>query len=203
MMMWEEDTPMHVLLIYCHPRPDSFCMALRDTAASALAAAGHVVEVRDLYAEGFAPVLTAEERGRYYDETVNNAGIEADVAALRRAETLLLVYPTWWFGLPAMLKGWFDRVWVPGVAFRLDGAGGLQPLLTNVRRTGVVTTYGSPRWLHWFIGWPDWRMVRYGFRPLCARRCRLEWISLARMDSCTAQQRERFLTRVRTRLSRW
>ena len=85
---------MHVLLIYCHPRPDSFCMALRDTAASALAAAGHVVEVRDLYAEGFAPVLTAEERSRYYDETVNTAGIEADVAALRRAEALLLVYPT-------------------------------------------------------------------------------------------------------------
>jgi putative NADPH-quinone reductase len=201
--MCEEATFMHVLLIYCHPRPESFCMALRDTAASALEAAGHVVEVQDLYAEGFAPVLTAEQRGGYYDEAANTAGIEADVAALRRAEALLLVYPTRWFGLPAMLKGWFDRVWVPGVAFRLDGTGGLQPLLTNLRRIGVVTTYGSPRWLHWFIGWPDWRMVRYGFRPLCAWGCRLEWISLARMDSCTAQQRERFLTRVRTRLSRW
>jgi NAD(P)H dehydrogenase (quinone) len=168
-----------------------------------LETAGHVVETRDLYAEGFAPVLTAEQRGGYYDEAVNTVGIETDVAALRRAEALLLVYPTWWFGLPAMLKGWFDRVWVPGVAFRLDGTGGLQPLLTNIRRIGVVTTYGSPRWLHWFICWPDWRMVRYGFRPLCAQRCRLEWISLAHMDTSTAQQREQFLARVRARLSCW
>jgi NAD(P)H dehydrogenase (quinone) len=194
---------MHVLLIYCPPQPDSFCMALRDTAASALEAAGHSVEMRDLYAEGFAPVLTAGQRGRYYDEAVNTAGIEVDVAALRRVEALLLVYPTWWFGLPAMLKGWFDRFWVPGVAFRLDGARGLQPLLTNIRRIGVVTTYASPRWLHWFIRWPDWRMIRHDFRPLCARRCQLEWISLARMNTCTMQERERFLTRVRARLSRW
>ena len=114
---------------------------------------------------------------------------------------LLLVYPTWWFGPPAMLKGWLDRIWVPGVAFRLGGPGVLRPLLTNVRRIGVVTTYGSPRWLLWFVGWPDWRLVRRGLRPLCARRCRLDWLALTRMDSCTAW--ERFLVEERARLARW
>src|SRR5580658_1562095 len=167
---------MHVLVVYCHPRADSFCSALRDAAIAGLKAAGHTVEVRDLHAEGFTPEMTAEERGRYYDEAANLDGIEEHVAALRRADALLLVYPTWWFGLPAMLKGWFDRVWVPGVAFRLRRAGGLEPLLTNIRRLGVVTTYGSPRWLLWFIGWPDRRMVKSAFRPLCARGCKLDWI---------------------------
>jgi NAD(P)H dehydrogenase (quinone) len=110
---------MHVLLVYSHPRADSFCSALRDAAASALRSTGHTVEVRDLYAEGFVPPMGPDERSRYYSDFPDLRGIEDHIAALQRADALLLVYPTWWFGLPAMLKGWFDRVWVPGVAFRL------------------------------------------------------------------------------------
>lgn len=194
---------MRVLLIYCHPRPDSFCAALRDAAVEVLRSNGHAVDVRDLYAEGFHPVLSAEERGHYYDETLNRRGVESHVASLQRAEALLLIYPTWWFGLPAMLKGWLDRAWVPGVAFRLDGNGGLQPQLAHIRRIGVVTTYGSPRWRLWLMGWPDWRLVRWGLRTLCAPHCRLDWLALAGMDTCTASERQRLSRRVRTRLAGW
>ncbi len=194
---------MRVLLIYCHPRADSFCAALRDAAVSALESTGHGVEARDLYAEGFSPALSAEERGRYYDEDTNRDEIESHVASLQRADALLLVYPTWWFGLPAMLKGWLDRVWVPGVAFRLGGRRVLQPQLSNIRRIGVITTYGSPRWLLWLVGWPDWRLFKYGLKTLCARNCRLEWLGLPNMDHCTALQRNRFLAKVRRRLARW
>jgi NAD(P)H dehydrogenase (quinone) len=194
---------MHVLVIYCHPRGDSFCSVLRDAAVAGLEAAGHTIEIRDLHAEGFTPIMSADERGRYYDESANLGGLEEHVAALKGADALLLVYPTWWFGLPAMLKGWFDRVWVPGVAFHLRERGGLQPLLANIRRIGVVTTYGSPRWLLWYVGWPDWRMVQHGFRSLCARHGKLDWIALTRMDTCTARQRQRFVTKVRTRLAHW
>ena len=194
---------MHVLLVYCHPRPDSFCAALRDAAKVALESAGHTVEVRDLYAEDFTPAMSAQQRGCYYDTTANMHGVEEHVAALRRAEALLLVYPTWWFGPPAMLKGWIDRVWLPGVAFRLAAPGVLRPLLTNIRRIGVVTTYGSRRWFLWFVGWPDWRVFRRGSRPLCGRRCRLDWITLANLDAAKAPERERFLEQVRLRLARW
>jgi putative NADPH-quinone reductase len=194
---------MRVLLVYCHPRPDSFCAALRDNAVAALQGVGHHVEIRDLYAEAFAPVMTAEQRGGYYDEAANLRGLEEHAAALRGAEALLLVYPTWWFGMPAMLKGWLDRVWVPGVAFRLGGPAVLRPLLTNIRQIGVITAYGSPRWLLCWQGWPDWRIVRRGLRPLCARHCQLDWLSIASMDTCTATERARFLVKVRARLSRW
>jgi putative NADPH-quinone reductase len=194
---------VRVLLIHCHPRRDSFSAALRDAAVEALKAAGHTAEVRDLYAEGFAPALTAEQRGNFFDETANLRGLEDHAAALRRAEALLLVYPTWWFGPPAMLKGWLDRVWLPGVAFRLGGPGELRPLLTDIRRIGVVTTYGSPYWRLCLVGWPDRRVIARGLRPLCARRCRLDWLALTRMDSSTAAERERFLARVRARLMRW
>ncbi|APX86485.1 NAD(P)H dehydrogenase [Methylorubrum extorquens] len=192
---------MRVLLVHCHPRRDSFNAALCDTAAAALEAAGHVIERLDLYEEGFDPRLSAGERGAYYDEGAGRPDLAGHIAALRRAEALVLVYPTWWFGPPAMLKGWFDRVWLPGVAFALGGAKVLQPRLTNIRRIAVVTTYGSPRWLLWLVGWPDWRMFRFGIRPLCAPRCRLDWIALTGMDGATQPMRARFAERVRRRLS--
>ncbi|WP_238179487.1 NAD(P)H-dependent oxidoreductase, partial [Methylobacterium dankookense] len=125
----------------------------------------------------------------------------AHIAALQAAEALVFVYPTWWFGMPAMLKGWIDRIWLPGIAFRLAGPKVLQPLLTNIRSITVVTTYGSPRWLLWLVGWPDWRLFRRGIRTLCAPRCRLEWLALTNMDACTADARERFIGKVRRRLA--
>lgn len=195
---------MRVLVIYCHPRSDSFGAALRDAAVEGLAAAGHSVELRDLYAESFDPVLSAHQRGAYYsDETGSVRGIEDHAAALQRAEALVLVYPTWWFGMPAMLKGWFDRVWLPGVAFHLEGPKVLQPLLTDLRRIGVVTTYGSPWWLLWWVGWPDRRVVKRGFCPLCAPGCRIHWIALTRMDVDDPARRRRFLATVKRRVSRW
>jgi putative NADPH-quinone reductase len=194
---------MRVLIIYCHPRPGSFNAALRDAAVEGLAAAGHTVTLRDLYAEGFDPAISESQRGAYFDEARNVLGLEGHVAALRRAEALVLVYPTWWFGMPAMLKGWFDRIWVPGVAFRLGGAKVLQPLLTDIRRIAVVTTYGSPGWLLWWVGWPDRRIVRRGLRPLCARGCRVEWIGLTRMDQDSPARRDRFLAKVKRTFAAW
>jgi len=194
---------MQVLLIYCHPGPDSFSAALRDAALDGLTAAGHSVELRDLYAERFDPVLSPHQRGAYFDAAGNALGLEDHVAALRRVDGLVLIYPTWWFGMPAMLKGWFDRIWLPGVAFQLGGPKLLRPLLTAIRRIGVVTTYGSPWWLLWWVGWPDRLVVRRGLRPLCAPGCRVHWIGLTRMDVDSPARRGRFLARVKRQLSQW
>jgi putative NADPH-quinone reductase len=193
---------MRVLLVHAHPRADSLSAALAQAASDTLRAAGHEVELRDLHAEGFDPVMGAEERGRYHDVPANQLGIESHVESLRRAEALLLVYPTWWYGMPAMLKGWFDRVWSPGIAFHL-GDGAIEPALTNIRRIGVVTTYGSPGWLLWYIGRIDRKLIGRGLRRLCARDCRVEWLSLTRMDARTRAECEAFVERVRRHLSRW
>jgi putative NADPH-quinone reductase len=193
---------MRVLMIHCHPRPDSFSHALREAARVALEAAGHAVELRDLYAEGFVPAMSATERGTYHEVPGNLAGIEDHVASLRHAEALVLVYPTWWYGMPAMLKGWFDRVWAPGVAFHL-GEGAIEPLLTNIRRIAVVTTYGSPNWLLWYIGRIDRKLIRRGIARLCARRCRVEWLALTRMDQRRPPECATFLARVGAHFARW
>jgi NAD(P)H dehydrogenase (quinone) len=194
---------MRVLLIYCHPCPESFCATLRDAALAGLRSAGHTVSVRDLYAEGFSPALSAIEREHYYDGPAKPDDVETHVASLEQADALLLLYPTWWFTPPAMLKGWFERVWVPGVAFRFTGPGVLSPLLSNIHRIGVVTTYGSTRWVLWLTGSPDRRLIGRGLRRMCARGCRLDWLSLTRMDTCTHRERERFVAKVREHFARW
>lgn len=192
---------MRVLLVRCHPRPDSFSASLAAVAEAALTGAGHKVEVIDLYAEGFDPRLGREERGSYFEEAAIPPDLAGHVAALQRAEALVFVYPTWWFGPPAMLKGWFDRVWRPGIAFSLGGLRALQPRLVSIRQITVVTTYGSPRWLLWLVGWPDRRLFKRGIRVLCAPRCRLDWIALTGMDTAGQGARQHFVARVRRRLA--
>ncbi|WP_144300025.1 NAD(P)H-dependent oxidoreductase [Elioraea rosea] len=193
---------MRVLVVHCHPREDSFCAGLRDAVLAGLGRAGHEADLLDLYAERFEPALSAEERGRYHDESENLRGIEDHVARLKAADALVLVHPTWWYGMPAMLKGWFDRVWVPGVAFRL-GPGAIEPMLTNIRRIAVVTTYGSPRWLLWIIGHPDRKLIGRALRRLCARGCRLEWHAQHRMDQVGRAKLTAFRDRVEAAFARW
>ncbi len=193
---------MRVLMIHAHPRADSYSAALREAARAALEGAGHQVELHDLYAEDFVAALSAAEHAVNGIEGANEAGIEDHAAALRRAEALVLVYPTWWYGMPAMLKGWFDRVWCPGIAFRL-GDGAIEPLLTTIRRITVVTTYGSPLWLLWWIGWPDHRVMSRGIRRLCAEDCRLDWLYLHGMDWRKPSALEAFIAKVRRHFASW
>ena len=108
---------MKVLYLYCHPLPESFHAGIRAEALAALEKAGHEVDLFDLYAEGFDPVLS--ERGGATTTTppAIAPGSNRPVERLMRAEGLVVQFPTWCFGSPAMLKGYFDRVFMPGVGF--------------------------------------------------------------------------------------
>ena len=187
---------MNVLVVYCHPRRDSFVHALKDTVVAALGKAGHAVAVADLYAENFQPVMTAQERFDYHDVEKNRIGIENEIERLQQAQALVFVYPTWWYGLPAMLKGWFDRVWAPGVAFDING-GVIRPLMGNIETVAVVTTMGAPWWFSWYMGHPGRMFLSRGLRAMCKPGCRFLWRGLGRMDSRTLEQRTAFLEKVR------
>lgn len=186
---------MKFLLVYAHPRTDSFCHALKEKVAATLAKSGHDIDVLDLYAEGFRPDMSAEERGRYNYEKTNLDGIEAYVARLTSVDGLVFVYPTWWYGLPAILKGWFDRIWAPGVAFEING-GVIKPLLKRVKSIHVVSTMGAPWWFAWLMGHPGRLFLRLGVKSMCGRGCRFVWRAHDRMDSSTPESRAAFLAEV-------
>ena len=132
---------MRVLVVFCHPSKESFQSSILVALTERLRSAGHTVRIIDLYAEGFAAVLDAEAwRAHRQDRRHPAPDLEAHVAALGEADGLVLVYPTWWYGLPAMLKGWFDRVWQPGVAFTLEGGVFRTNTLANIKRFLAVLT---------------------------------------------------------------
>lgn len=195
---------MRVLVVYAHPVPTSFCAAVHATAVEALRRAGHELRDLDLYAEGFAPVLSRAERERYMDTGRNEEGIEEQLAHLRWAEALIFIYPTWWYSLPAILKGWFDRVWVPGATFGIDERRliRIRPRLGHIRLVGAVSTYGSPGWwMRLVVRDPGRAVIRHGIVPLCARRCRTLWLGHYGMDTSTAASRRAFLAKVERRLA--
>ena len=164
--------------------------------------AGHEVVVKDLYAEGFSPALSMEERRDYEDLTCNHLAVADEIETLKAARGLLLIYPTWWYGMPAMLKGWFDRVWLPGVAFDLDSQRGISThALSGIGRLMVVTTYGAPRWfIRLWMRDPGRKVMLRGLRPLLGRGCKASWAALYAMDQSTPDQRERFLDEVSRKL---
>ncbi|MEL6915396.1 MAG: NAD(P)H-dependent oxidoreductase [Pseudomonadota bacterium] len=176
---------MRALVIYCHPSPSSFTAAVRDVVLARLEAAGCEVRLRDLYAEGFEPVLSGPEWQGYLDCPANRAPVEAHVRDLEWATALIFVYPTWWYGLPAMLKGWLDRVLIPDVAFRMPQAEGetIKPGLQHIDRLAVFTTCGANYWLTRFIGAPGRRTLMRGVGLLLKRRAKKVFAAHYLMDT--------------------
>lgn len=193
---------MRVLVVHCHPVPESFCAAIRDRVVETMAHGGHEVRLVDLYAEGFDPVMHCEERRSYNDNAPADPALAPHIDLVRWAEAVVFVYPTWWYGLPAMLKGWLDRVWALDVAFALDRRKSrIVPLLTHIRRIAVVTTCGAPLWWSHLVGHPGRRTILRGIRALCARNCRTLFLAHYRMDFSTPETRAAFLDKVERRLS--
>jgi putative NADPH-quinone reductase len=135
-----------VVVLLAHPRPGSLNHALAGRVRDTLAAAGRPVRFHDLYAEGFDPVLTAEEaytsgtRAEEFLAATPDPLVRQHREELRDATGLVAVHPNWWGKPPAILGGWLDRILVPGVAYRLDDAGGAPESLLGLRRLLVVNT---------------------------------------------------------------
>jgi NAD(P)H dehydrogenase (quinone) len=194
--------PRRVLVVYCHPNPESLVASARERAVAGARAAGHDVHVIDLYADGFEPALSADERRAHLEPGVSPE-LRHYADELTAAEVLVLVYPTWWSGQPAMLKGWFDRVWANGVAWELpEGARALRPRLRNLRRIVVVTTHGSSKLVNAVQGEPGKRTVSRALGLVCSRRARTTWCALYGVDVASEAKRAAFLERVERTLAR-
>jgi putative NADPH-quinone reductase len=192
---------MKILYLYCHPLEDSFHAAIRDAGLSALRAGGHDLDLCDLYAEGFQPVLTAEMRREYHDVTLNQKGIEGYVERLHRAEALIVQFPTWCFSFPAMLKGYFDRLFSPGITFDLSDPANVKPMLGHIRRVIGISIYGRDRWRAFVVGNPPKMMITRYLRRFVSRRARIRYLALYHMNVATEAQRKGFIARVQSELS--
>lgn len=185
-----------ILVIFAHPVPTSFQAALHRCVVETLTAAGHDVDDLDLYAEGFQPVLSREERLRYHDVDRNREGVESYVDRLLAADSIVLVFPVWIFSLPAILQGFFQRVLLPGVMFDLiDGR--VKMKLHNIRKVTGVTTYGGSRFRATLAGDPPRKVVKRVVRAMIHPTARVTYMPFYAIDRSSQDQRERFLERVK------
>lgn len=151
------DTRASALIVHAHPEPASFSTAQSHTAREALQERGYRVELIDLYARGWDPVLARDEfppsegpfkPQREQQAAVKNgalaADVRADLDAVLAADLLVLSFPLWWFSVPAILKGWVDRVFVMGAVFGGDFGLFKQAALAGRRAVVLATTGGPP-----------------------------------------------------------
>jgi NAD(P)H dehydrogenase (quinone) len=186
---------MRVLVLYAHPVDTSYCSALHERVVASLREGGHEVDDCDLHAEGFDPVLSRGERLRYHDVRANTSGVARYVERLKFADALVIVSPVWNFGFPAILKGFFDRVFLPGVSFSLD-EGRSRGELRNIGRVVMVTSYGGSHFRALLMGDPPrklvTRMIRGAVRPFA----RIRYLAHYNMNQSTQASRAAFLRRV-------
>lgn len=186
---------MNILVLFAHPVETSFNADLHRTIVERLSAAGHAVDDCDLYAEDFDPRLTRAERLGYHDQRGANDAVAGYVERLRKAEALVLSFPVWNYGYPAILKGFFDRVFLPGVSFKLiDGK--VQPTLHNIRKLAAVTTYGGSRFRAMLMGDPPRKVVKRMLRATIKPGASVSYLAHYSMNLSTDGTRKAFMAKV-------
>ncbi|SPF77147.1 FMN-dependent NADH-azoreductase [Aliiroseovarius pelagivivens] len=191
-----------VLVVFCHPSPESFNASVKEAVLDTIQEAGAEVRVNDLYAREFNPVMEADELRNYLDTGRNRRGLEEDVESILWCNALVFIYPTWCYGAPAMLKGWLERCLLPGVAFdpTLGDSDTIPRGLAHITRLGVFTTCGASLALTHMMGSPGKNTFLRGVRALLALRCKTSFVAHYAMDKSTPTSRAAHLRKVRSKM---
>ena len=188
---------MNVFVLYAHPVDSSYNAELHRLIVERLTAKGHAVDDCDLYAEDFDPRMTRKERLCYQDTATNCESVREYVDRLKRAEALVLSYPVWNYGFPAILKGFFDRVFLPGVSFDLVN-GKVRPSLHNIRKVAAVTSYGGSRFRAMLMGDPPRKIIQRLIRATVKPGAPVSYLAHYSMNLSTERSRAAFQHKVKS-----
>jgi NAD(P)H dehydrogenase (quinone) len=193
---------MRCLIVLAHPVTHSVSHAIAETTVDALEKNGHEYRLIDLYQSGFDPRLTISEREGYY-QNFDKSMLAKEIDDLQWAEAIVLIFPTWWFGPPAILKGWFDRVWAPSIAYDHAGdLGTIKPRLRGLRKVVAFTTLGSPWWVDYFVlRRPVRHVLKNAVLRGCAPNASLKFISLYKAERIGERAAADLMVRIRKTIS--
>ena len=194
---------LRVLILYANPVATSYGAALHGRVIEGLRKSGHRIDDCDHYPESFDPVMSPRERVTYQDTAVNRATVSSHVDRVMAAEALVLIYPVWNEGFPAILKGFFDRVFIPGVSLSMSSDGAGVPSLGGLKKLAAVCTYGADRFTSFVLGDPPRRVVKRLLRATAGHRVTCEYIAHYDMNHTTPERREAFLKKVQNAFEAW
>lgn len=191
------------LIVICHPKKTSLTRAAAARVIAGLERSGRPCRIIDLDEIEFDPVLSFAEVQDHLGSPDNRPDLAEHFDALRWCRRLVLIYPTWFSGQPARLKGWFDRVWMNEVAFVLpEGASRIRGRLDNIDRIDVVTSHGSTRRVNFIQGNSGRILINRTLRVLCGKRCRTTWSAIYDIDNKTEPEIGVWLDRLESDFSR-
>jgi putative NADPH-quinone reductase len=200
---------MRVMVLHAHPLETSYNRSLCNVVIETLKAKGHQVDLVDLYAEKFDPVLSRQDRLKYHDVPGNiTPDLKPYVDRLMAAEAMIVVHPVWNYGFPAILKGYFDKVFLPGVSFVLEGGDGpdkgkLKPNLKHIKKVAFVTSYGGDRWRTFLMGDPPRRMAKRWGWVTFGGWLPPTYLAQYDMNNVTPDQLTGFIAKVKRVIGRW
>lgn len=200
---------MKVHVVHAHPVETSYNRALFSTVVEALESKGHEVDALNLYGEDFLAAMSRGERLNYHDVPGNLTALTKPyVDRIMSTEAMVFVHPVWNYGYPAILKGYFDRIFLPGVAFVLEGGDGadkgrLKPNLKHIRKVAFVTSYGGDRLRTMLMGDPPRRLARRWAWVTFGTLMPPKYLALYDMNNVTPARLEGFLAKVRREMGRW
>ncbi len=194
---------MRILVLFAHPVETSFGAAIHAKLVTTLRARGHELDDCDLNAEGFDPVMSRQDRLEYHTIGVNRARVDPWVDRLLAAEALVLSFPVWNMGFPAILKGFIDKVFLPGVSFTLNENGDYTPCLHNIKRLGAACTYGGSRLISLYSFDPPRLVVKRVLRSVIAPGAPVDYLAHYDMNHTKPERRAAFLKQVEATFTKW
>ena len=193
---------MRTMVVYAHPVETSFNAAIYAAVTETLRKRGHEVDACDLYAEDFPAIMSREDRLLYHEIPANRALARPWIERLESAEALVLVFPTWVFAPPAMMKGFCEKVFVPGVAFELvDGK--VRGALRHIKRVGGVSTYGGTRLRAFLAGDPPRKLFTRSLRAYVGPAAPISFLGCYDMNRIDETRGKAFLDKVRALYATW
>jgi NAD(P)H dehydrogenase (quinone) len=198
---------MKVHVVHAHPVETSYNRALFNAVCETLRQKGDEVDALNLYDEEFRAAMTRQERLEYHDVPGNlTPEIKPYVDRLRACDKLVFVHPVWNYGYPAILKGYFDRIFLPGVSFVMEGGDGpdkgkLVPGMKNIKKVAYVTSYGGDRFRTWVMGDPPRRLaMRWAWATFGTLRPP-KYLAFYDMNNATPERLTAFLDKVKREMA--
>ncbi len=189
---------MKTLIVFNHPYEGSYCNAILNSVTRGLQQANHEIDVIHLDKEGFNPVMTADDLKAFRDKKPIDPKVIEYKRRLEQSDHVIFIFPIWWELMPALTKGFIDKVIFPGVAY--DYANGsntrMKPLLTSIKGVSVITTMNTPRVLYRVIfgNTIQKALMRGTFWKMGYKN--LKWISLNMVKQVSVDKRKLWLEKI-------
>ena len=195
---------MRTVIVFNHPYEGSYCNAILKAVTNGLLKSNHEVDLMHLDRDKFNPVMSEADLKAF----VNHKPIDPQVIdyneRLKKADNLIFIFPIWWDLMPATTKGFVDRVLSPGIVYDHHPRGfGLVPLLKNLKSVTIITTMNKPKIMYSLLIGNLIRkaMLKSVFKTMGYKN--LNWISFTSVKSVSQEKREKWLTDIENRFSKF